>query len=152
MALPHTHTRTPTVIGGPPLYAGLVPFAAVPFSLTLASDIAYWQTANLFWQHAGEWLLLVGSVMGGLALGIGLLEVLFRRSIRPLLPGWAATIFFVVAYGVAMVNNFVHARDGWTGVVFLGLGLSVATVALLILSALTRRAPIYRRELGGNHA
>ncbi|UOM32576.1 DUF2231 domain-containing protein [Acuticoccus sp. I52.16.1] len=149
MASPHS---SPVVIGGPPLYAALVPFASVPFILVLVSDFVYWRTANLFWQHASEWLLLAASVMGGIALAIGLLEVLFRRSIRPLLPGWGATIFFVAAYAVGIVNNFVHARDGWTGVVFLGLGLSAATAVLLVLSAMTRRAPIYRRELGALHA
>lgn len=139
-------------IGGPPIYAGLVPIAWVSFVLVLVSDIVYWRTANLFWQHASEWLLLAASVTGGLALGIGLLEVLFRRSIRPLLPGWTASLLFIAAYVVGIVNNFVHARDGWTGVVFLGLGLSAATVVLLAASALARQAPPYRRQLGAIHA
>ena len=39
-------------IGGPPIYAGLVPIAWVSFVLVLVSDIVYWRTANLFWQHA----------------------------------------------------------------------------------------------------
>lgn len=142
----------PVAIGGPPLYAGVVPFATVPFILVLVSDIVYWRTSNLFWQHASEWLLLAASVMGGIAIALFLLESLFRRSIRPLLPGWSAAVLFGAAYAVGIVNNFVHARDGWTGVVFLGLGLSIATVALLVLSALARRAPVYRRELGALHA
>ena len=151
MASPHTHSSV--VIGGPPLYAGLVPFAAVPFVLVLVADITYWQTSYLFWQHAAEWLLLAGTVMGGVAIVLGALEVLFRRSIRPLLPGWGAAIFFLIAFAVAIVNNLVHARDGWTGVVFLGLILSAVTVALLIVSALSKRAPVYRRyELGAPHA
>ncbi len=150
MASPNDHT--PVAIGGPALYAGLVPFAVVPFVLVLAADIAYWQTSNLFWQHGAEWLLLVGAVMGGVALVVGALEGVFRRAVRPLLPGWGAVIVFLIAYGVAVVNNLVHARDGWTGVVFLGLGLSAATVVLLIISALVRRAPVYRRELGVIHA
>lgn len=149
MASPHT---TAPVAVGSPLFAGLVPFATVPFTLTLLSDIAYWQTSNLLWLHGSEWLLLVGAVMGGLALGVGLLEVLFRRSIRPLLPGWPSVVLFVAAYAVGIVNNFVHTRDGWTAVVFLGLGLSAATVVLLVLSALFRRAPIHRRHLGVVHA
>ena len=149
MASPHS---SPAVIGGPPLYAGLVQFASVPFILVLVCDITYWQTANLFWQHAAEWLLLAAAVMGGVALFVGLVEIAVRRSIRPLLPGWPAAIFFVAAYAVGIVNNFVHARDGWTGVVFLGLGLSALTVALLLLSALTRRAPVYRRQFGAIHA
>lgn len=149
MALPQS---SPVAIGGPPLYALLVPFASVPFFLVLVSDIVYWRTANLFWQHASEWLLLAAAVMGGVALAIGLLEVLFRRSVRPLLPGWPAALCFVAAYVVGIANNFVHARDGWTGVVFLGLTLSAVTAVLLLLGALTRRAPLYRREPGAIHA
>lgn len=149
MASPHS---SPAGNGGAALYAWLVPFASVPFFLVLVSDIVYWRTANLFWQHASEWLLLAAAVMGGLALLVGLLEGLVRRSVRARMPGSVATFFFVAAYAVGIVNNFVHARDGWTGVVFLGLGLSAATVALLLLSALTRRAPYERRELGALHA
>jgi uncharacterized membrane protein len=130
----------------------LVPFATVPFTLVLLSDIAYWQTSNLLWLHGSEWLLLVGAVMGGLALAIGLIEMLFRRAIRPLMPGWPSVVLFVAAYAVAIVNNLVHARDGWTAVVFLGLGLSAATVVLLALSALLQRAPIHRRHSGAVHA
>lgn len=149
MASPHT---SPVVMGAQPLYGWLLPFASVPFFLVLISDIVYWRTADLFWQHASEWLLLGATVMGGITLVIGLLEVMFRRSIRPLLPGVAATLFFIAAYLVGFVNNFVHARDGWTGVVFLGLGLSAATVLLLIISALAKRGPIQLRELGAIHA
>lgn len=149
MAFPDS--TTPVAVSAP-LYAGLIPFATVPFTLTLLSDIAYWQTSNLLWLHGSEWLLLVGAVMGGLALAVGLLEMLFRRAIRPLMPGWLAVVLFVAAYAVAIVNNFVHTRDGWTAVVFLGLGLSAATVVLLVLSALFQRAPIHRRHLGAVHA
>lgn len=149
MASPHTQ---PVVVGVHPIYSWLLPFASVPFFLVFVSDIVYWRTVNLFWQHASEWLLLAATFMGGVTLVIGLLEMLFRRSVRAQAPGFVATLFFVAAYVVGFVNNLVHARDGWTGVVFLGLGLSGATVVLLVLSALTRRAPIERREFGAIHA
>ena len=35
---------------------------------------------------------------------------------------------------LALVNNFVHARDGWIGVVPTGITLSAATVLLMIVT------------------
>jgi uncharacterized membrane protein len=41
----------------------------------------------------------------------------------------------VIALGVALADNFIHARDGWTSVVPSGLILSVITVALMIATS-----------------
>jgi uncharacterized membrane protein len=40
----------------------------------------------------------------------------------------------LVLFVVAVFNNLVHARDGWTSVVPTGLTLSIITMLLLIVS------------------
>jgi len=101
------------------------------FPLALASDIAYAQTSNLLWLHFSEWLLFAGIVGVALALIAVVIDLLFRR-VRP---SWFAVLMGVVVFVLALVNNLVHTRDGWTAVVPMGLGLSIATVIALLLTA-----------------
>jgi uncharacterized membrane protein len=107
------HPRATAAIAGHPIHATLVPFPIVCFTLTLLTDIAYWQTSNLMWHHFSEWLLLAGVVFGGLAALAGAIDFLFRREVRAQGPAWPHAIGGVTVLGLAIVNNLVHAGDGW---------------------------------------
>ena len=50
--------------------------------------------------------------------------------------------------GKAFVNSFIHARDGWTGVMPYGLILSAVTVAVMMVSDWFGRAMVYRHGVG----
>ncbi|MBO0902290.1 DUF2231 domain-containing protein [Jiella sonneratiae] len=126
----------------------LVPFPAVCFTLTLASDIVYWQTANLMWQNFSAWLLFVGEVIGGLALIVGVIELLTRRSVRLAGPGWGYVVLGLIVLVVAFFNSLVHAGDGWTAVVPWGLVLSAITFLLVLVTAAVGRAATGRRLAG----
>jgi len=118
------------------LLATLTPFPVVCFTLALLTDLAYWRTSYLMWQHFSAWLLLVGIVVGGCALLVSIIATLTHR------PGhrWSHIGLGVLVLALAFLNNLVHARDGWTAVVPSGLVLSALTVAALIASGLMRRA------------
>ena len=45
---------------------------------------------------------------------------------------------------LALVNNLVHSRDGWTGVVPAGLTLSVVTVLVMIVTGFLGWCMAYR--------
>lgn len=130
-----------------PIHATLAAFPTVCFTLTLLTDIAYWQTSNLLWQHFSEWLLLVGIVMGVLAALAGLVEHVTLRDNRPPGTAWPHAIGTIVVLVLAFFNNLVHAGDGWTGVVPYGLILSALTVIVMIVAGtldyvlLRRHAP-----------
>lgn len=117
-----------------------VPFPFVCFSLTLATDIAYWRTANLMWSNFSAWLLFAGLVAGGLAILAGLIDLLRRRT-RPMRPSFVSIILFIVMLILAFINSLVHAGDGWTAVVPYGLLLSSITfvVSLMAVSASSRK-------------
>ncbi|WP_320196008.1 DUF2231 domain-containing protein [Agrobacterium rosae] len=117
-----------------------VPFPFVCFSLTLGTDIAFWQTGNLMWQNFSAWLLFAGLVIGGVGLLAGLIDLLRART-RPMRPSFFAILLFVVMLLLAFVNSLVHAGDGWTAVVPYGLLLSAITfvVALMAVAASTRK-------------
>jgi len=114
-------------------------FPIAGFSLTLASDIAYWQTENLMWQNFSSWLLacgLAGGVLAGLWWLLGLMLGWWRAN-------WPAAALGLAILIVAFINSLVHAGDGWTAVVPWGLALSGLTVGLMLASALLGRRSRY---------
>ncbi|NTJ41669.1 DUF2231 domain-containing protein [Agrobacterium larrymoorei] len=116
-----------------PFQSLFVPFPFVCFSLALATDVAFWQTANLMWSSFSAWLLFAGLVAGGLAIVAGLLDLLRRRT-RPMRPSFLSILLFVVMLVLAFANSLVHAGDGWTAVVPYGLILSAVTFAVSLMA------------------
>lgn len=143
-----TSASLPSVPRPNPLYGILLPFPIVCFILTLATDLAYWQTGNLLWKTFSEWLLLVAMVFGGLAAAVGTLEILLRGSVRRLGSAWLQALGFAVVLVLGLWNNLIHARDGWNGVVPTGLVLSAATVVVLFLTVSIGRAALSRAPIG----
>lgn len=150
MDLPHP--RSTAAIAGHPIHATLVPFPIVCFTLTLLTDIAYWQTSNLMWLHFSEWLLLAGLIFGALAALTGAVDVLFRREVRAPRPAWPHAIGGVIVLALAFVNSLVHAGDGWTAVVPYGLILSAVTVLVMAVTDWLGRSMVFRHGVGvSNH-
>jgi len=125
---------------GVPIHAMLVPFPIVCFIGALLTDIAYANTANVQWTNFSQWLLAFGTLFAGIAAVFGAIDFFFGSRAkgsgggdRPL-SGWIHMIANLVLFVVALFNNFVHARDGWTSVVPTGLILSIITVVLLFVS------------------
>ncbi len=149
-ARPEIAAYPPSVVAikGHPVHAMLDHFPIVCFLLTLLTDIAYWRSSNLMWQHFSEWLLFVGVSLGGLAFILVLIDVAFRPALRATRLAWPYIIGVVVTLVLAMLNNFVHATDGWVGVVPWGLTLSVLTVIAVLVTAWFGREMTYRAVRG----
>ncbi|HEY6919496.1 MAG TPA: DUF2231 domain-containing protein, partial [Tabrizicola sp.] len=58
-------------------------------------------------------------------------------------PAWIEAIVNLLILLVAFVNNLVHAGDGWTAIMPWGLGLSLVTVVLLVVSGTLRRLALH---------
>lgn len=147
----HPHAAPALAIYRHPIHATLAPFPIVCFTLTLLTDIAYWQTWNLMWQQFSEWLLLAGLVFGVLAALAGAVDFCVRPAVRAPGAAWPHAVGGVVALVLAFVNSFVHAADGWTGVVPYGLILSAVTVVVLMVSDWFGRAMVFRHGVGVSH-
>ena len=118
-----------------PVHAMLVHFPIVCFVGALVCDIVYIKSeGQVHWANFAQWLLVVGVGIGAIAAVFGLID-LFRTSPadRPGAAYWHMG-FAVLTVALALLNNFVHARDGWTGVVPEGIALSVLTVLALIVT------------------
>lgn len=126
----------------------LVPFPVVCFILALITDILFWQTSFLMWKDFSSWLLLAGLLFGALAAIAGAIDFFARREIRALPPAWPHAIGNVVAMLLAIVNSFVHASDGWTGVVPWGLVLSALTVIIIVVTGWLGASLVHRYGVG----
>lgn len=129
-----THPQRVVVVAGHPAHATLAQFPAVCFTLTLLTDLAYWRTSNLLWQHFSEWLLLAGLVVGVVAAVVGGISFLLHSRRYGLEPAWPYLIGTVLVLILAFINSLVHSGDGWTAVVPTGLILSAVTVLALAIT------------------
>lgn len=133
-AMPHRHNAAGAV------FRVLSAFPIAALSLTVVTDVAYWQTANLLWLHFSEWLLFAGVVFAVLAAIVRLLEAVFERNWRSWLY-YAAGLAVIVLAGL---NNFIHTADGLTAVVPYGLTVSVLTVIAMCMTG-------FFGKIGGSH-
>src|SRR3978361_596175 len=111
------YPRSTTRVPGPSYYSALVQFPVVCFFGTLVTDLAYWGTAEMFWESFSVWLLSFGLVMGGFAFLAGMVALCRRRRVRFHGFSWLQILGHVLAAALSLVNVFVHNRDGYTAVV-----------------------------------
>ena len=122
-----------------PIYSMLFPVAVVCFIGALLTDIAYVQSdGNLLWLAFSSWLLLAGLLVGAIAALVLLIDFIRADGLRSG-AGWAHLLLFYAALLVELFSIFVHERDGWTAVVPIGLGLSIAGVLLILIAGWLRR-------------
>ncbi|MCV0393806.1 MAG: DUF2231 domain-containing protein [Rhizobiaceae bacterium] len=138
--LRHRYTE---LINRRPLHSVLFQFPVVCFTLTLITDILYVRTFHLMWHNFSAWLLFAGLVVGALAVIAAIIEALVP-SLRPTAPDWPRAIGGAVVLLLGILNSFVHAGDGWTGIMPWGLTLSAVTVLMLIVIDAYRRVHAVR--------
>ena len=107
--------RSTASVAGHPLHVMLVPFPIACFIGTLATDIAYWCTADMMWANFSAWLLAAGLLIGGLAALFGLIDLFENRDIRRLPQAWLHLIGNLLVLGLSLINAFVRSRDGCFG-------------------------------------
>jgi uncharacterized membrane protein len=144
----NTNPPSTASIAGHPLHPMLVPFPIACFVGALATDIAFWRTADMMWANFSAWLLAVGLVMGGLAALAGLTDFLSHRSVRAQGPAWPHMLGNVLVLVLSTINALVHSRDGWTSVVPTGLILSATVVVLLLFTGWMGWSMVYRHRVG----
>jgi uncharacterized membrane protein len=139
-------SRVPAQIVRPPIHPMLVTAAACCFIGTLLADLAYWRSADIMWSNFSTWLVSTGAIVSVLAVLAAVFDLVGRRLT------WTAAepvygIGLLAATVVGIVDMLIHTRDAWTSVVPWGLGLSVLTVLLILLTGWMGRATVYHRDV-----
>ncbi len=134
-------------VPGRSFYAILVPFSIACFIGTLLTDLAYLATDSVLWETFSVWQLTIGLVVAALAVVGGIVDLVRSRRVRGLAQPWLRVLGQFVAFGLSLLNVFVHSRDGYTAVVPEGLILSALVVLVLIVTfILERPLNAYRKE------
>jgi uncharacterized membrane protein len=116
---------------GHSIHRMLTPFPVAYFTGALATDLAYWRTAEVMWERFSVWLITAGLIMAGLAAIAAVIDVASGRHKA----AWARAIGYALAVLLALINVFVHSRDAYTAVVPTGLMLSGLVVILLVMAS-----------------
>ena len=132
---------------GRPTHRMLVSFSVAYFTAALATDLAYWQMPDVMWERFSIWLIVAGLVMAGLATIAYAIDLVGRRRIDR--PAWPRAVGYALAVLLALINAFVHSRDGYTAVVPTGLMLSGLVVVVLLVTASVAAALANRHRIGG---
>jgi uncharacterized membrane protein len=107
----------------------------IPFGCFVAAmifDIIYTETAEILWDKGAAWLIVFGLLFAVVPRLVNLTQVWFtskRTATRMDRLSFWLNLFAILT---AIVNAFLHSRDGY-GVVPSGLWLSIVTVALLAI-------------------
>ena len=142
MAQPMAPSVRPISVVGRPIAGILLPVPIVCFIAALITDLTYSGSGgNLLWANFSTWLLAAGLLFGAIA---GL--VLLTDAIRGI--GWGPFLLLLAAWIVELVNSLIHARDGWTAVVPLGIVLSVIGVVLIFAAGWRWQSIRYRGQGG----
>ncbi len=141
------NTPSAAWIAGHLIFRILVAFPITCFLGVLASDLAYFRTAEMMWADFSAWLLAVGILMGGLAAVVGLIYLIANRHMRQQGSPWALGIGAVIVLCLALFNNLVHSRDTWTSVMPTGLVRSAATVGVMLITAWLGSVRVYRQRV-----
>jgi uncharacterized membrane protein len=144
----HANPSSVARMAGHPLHPMFVPFPIAFFVGALVTDLVYWRTASMMWETFSIWLITAGLIMGGLAAVTGAIDFLSNREIRGLSPAWPHALGNTIALILALINAFVHSRDGYTSVVPEGLILSVLVVIILAFTAWMGRTMVYQYGVG----
>ena len=131
------------VLGG--LHALLGAFPLAYFVFAFITDLVYTRTYNLQWQYFSIWLITAGLIVGGASILLGAIEWLITRKSRSGRGTGLHILLTLVAWILALLNAFIHSRDGWTAVSPEGIILS-GIVALLMLLAAGMSALAWRSD------
>src|SRR3984885_1454075 len=90
----------------------LTPFPVAYFTAALATDLAYWRTAEVMWERFSVWLIAGGLVMSAFVALAAVVDLVFARQ----RPAWIRALGYIVAVLLSIVNVLVHSRDAYTAV------------------------------------
>lgn len=86
--------------------------------------------------------------MGVLAAIAGMIDFFGDRRVCEPMAAWIHAVGNGLALLLAIVNMFIHSRDGWNSVVPWGLTLSALVVLILLVTGWMGWALVYRHRVG----
>ncbi len=149
MGRTHAHgVESTAAIFHHPIHPMAIAFPVATLMAAPLADLAARSTRDPFWRRAGRWLLLGGLTSGVAASAIGLVDYVAIKEVRRLPSAHVHAGGNVLAMALTALNLSRRPKDDRTGPDGVDLGLSLATVALLGVTAWLGGELSYRHGIG----
>jgi len=148
--MPTINTRNPVSSAnfmGHPLHPILITLPIGLFIGTFLCDLVFWWTANTAFATAGIWILGAGLVGAALAAVAGVIDFLGDPRIRALGDAWQHAIGNVIMVLVQLFNFYWRYRYGASGVLPLGLILSLVAVCIMLFTGWKGGELVFRHRV-----
>jgi uncharacterized membrane protein len=132
---------------GHPLHPILITLPIGFFVATLVFDLMFWRTGTETWATGALWLLGAGLIAAALAATTGLLDFTGDARIRQISDAWQHAIGNVIMVLVQIVNFYERYRYGTSGIIPLGLSLSVIAVLLMLFTGWKGGELVFRHRV-----
>ncbi|TBU88807.1 DUF2231 domain-containing protein [Phytopseudomonas dryadis] len=135
-------------IAGHPLHPMMIHFPVAALLGLVATDFAYFWSADEFWARASLWLAGVGALGGWVASIAGMIDLLGVREIRQKISAWCHAIIAVMMLSLASLNWLLRYRHGDQGLELWAFYLSVLTAGLIAIAAYLGGRLVYEHAVG----
>lgn len=127
-------THSAFSIAGHPVHAMLVSFP-VAFTLAgLASDLAFWWTADPFWARVSMWVIGASFILGSLAGLAGTMDFMLVHKMRRHVTTWNHFIAAVMLISLLAANWWYRVDDPQAAILPWGLFMSaVSAISLSVV-------------------
>jgi uncharacterized membrane protein len=140
---------TITTEGSYLIYPAFAPFPFAFFLGAFVTDLVYWRAPDAMWETFSVWLISAGLVVAAFSVIAGVIDLVSRRRRIVMRSIWPHVPAIATAFLLALINAFVHSRDGYTAVVPTGLLLSGLVVIILLFAAWMRRRAVHDHSAEG---
>src|ERR1700755_2859532 len=86
------------LVGVKPIHQVLAPFPVAYFAAALATDLAYWRTAEVMWERFSIWLIAGGLVLAALVALAAISDLAFGKQ-RPV---WFRAVSYLAGVLVSL--------------------------------------------------
>src|ERR1043165_4302945 len=134
-------------VAGHPVHPILITLPIGMFVGVLLLDLAFWSTTNDAFAVAALWLLGFGLIAAALAAVTGLIDFLGDTRIRDLTDAWHHAIGNVIMVLVQLFSFYWRYKHGPSGVVPVGLVLSLIAVCILVFPGWKGGERVFRHRV-----
>jgi uncharacterized membrane protein len=131
-----------------PIHPMLIPFPLAFLVGALATDLAFWGTADVFWARASLWLVGCGVLMGLIAAVFGLIDFLTVARAREHAMGWIHALGNGAALALSLVNWLLRLDGPASAIIPWGLTVSLVVAAMLGITGWAGGELSYRHRIG----